>query len=283
MKLVSAEAVKREGRVDDYDKLKAGVKWMWSLGDYGEVATRLEAQAQELASRCGIRAGMEVLDVAAGNGNFAIAAARAGGRVTATDLTPKMVELGAARTGAEGLEIEWLEADAEELPFDAGRFDVVASVFGAMFAPRPDRVAAELFRVAKRGGVVAMANYGFGGFLARTVDVLRAYSPPSPLDLPSPFTWGEEPELRRRFDGLASSIDVQHRKLAFAFNDADEARDFWERTNPPLIALRGMLPPEAYQKLRIALSDLIRELGREEDDRLVLESDFLSVVARKGA
>lgn len=267
--------------MDDYDKLKAGVKWMWSLGDYGEVATRLEAQARDLAARCGIRPGMEVLDVAAGNGNFAIAAARAGANVTASDLTPKMVELGEARSAADGLHIEWLEADAEALPFDADRFDLVASVFGAMFAPRPDRVASELFRVAKPGGMVAMANYGFGGFLAQTLKLIQAYSPRSPLDLPSPFEWGEETELRRRFEGLASSIDVQHRKLAFAFGGVEDARDFWERTNPPVIALRGMLPPETYQTMRGELSDLIRKVGRLEDGRLVLESDFLSVVAKK--
>jgi SAM-dependent methyltransferase len=224
---------------------------------------------------------MEVLDVAAGNGNFAIAAARAGSHVTASDLTPRMVELGKARSEAEGLDIEWHEADAEELPFDPDRFDVVASVFGAMFAPRPDRVAAEMFRVTKPGGVVTMANYGFGGFLARTFDMLRSYSPSSPLDLPSPFEWGDEAELRRRFDGLASSVEVQQRKLAFAFDDVDEARDFWERTNPPVIALRSMLPPKAYQDMRGRLSDLIRDVSRLEEGQLVLESDYLSVVARK--
>jgi SAM-dependent methyltransferase len=273
--------LKEERDVDEYGKLKAGVKWMWSLGDYGEVATRLEAGAHDLASRCGIRPGAEVLDVAAGNGNLALAAARAGARVTASDLTPKMVELGKSRSVAEGVEIEWLEADAEELPFDADRFDVVASVFGAMFAPRPERVAAEMFRVTRPGGTVAMANYGFGGFLARTFSVLRAYSPPSPLDLPSPFEWGDEVELRRRFDGLTSSIEVQHRKLALAFEDVVDAIDFWERTNPPVIALRGMLPPEAYQKLKADLSTLIGEVGRTEGGRLVLESDYLSVVSRK--
>ena len=267
--------------MDDYSKLKAGVKWMWSLGDYGEVAPRLEAPAQDLAARCGIRPGMEVLDVAAGNGNFAVAAARAGARVTASDLTPKMVELGIARSAAEGLGIEWLEADAEELPFEPDRFDVVASVFGAMFAPRPDRVASEMFRVTKPGGAVAMANYGPAGFLARTVDLLRVYSPHSPLDLPSPFEWGDEAELRRRFDGLASSVEVAHGKLGLDFSGVDDATDFWERTNPPVIAMRGMLPPEAYREMRSGLTDLIRKSGRPENGRLVLESDFLALVARK--
>ena len=130
--------------MDPYARMKEATKWMWGLGDYREVATHLEPHAQALAHRADVRPGMEVLDVAAGNGNFAIAAAERGARVTE----------------AAALGIQWQEADAEELPFANDRFDVVASVFGAMFAPRPERVAAELFPVARPDGVVAMANYG---------------------------------------------------------------------------------------------------------------------------
>ena len=125
---------------------------MWGLGDYSALGSLLEPYARTLAVAVGVQPGMDVLDVAAGNGNFAIAAANAGAIVTATDLTPKMVELGRLRTGAANLNVEWREADAEALPFADEAFDLVASVFGAMFAPRPDRVAAELFRVVKRGG-----------------------------------------------------------------------------------------------------------------------------------
>ena len=143
--------------------MQDAIRWMWSLGDYGALAVHLEPHAIELAQRSRLQAGSEVLDVAAGNGNFAIAAARLGATVVATDLTPTMVDLGRSRSGALGLAIEWREADAEQLPFPDERFDVVASVFGAMFAPHPDRVASELFRVAKRGGLVAMATTGRRG------------------------------------------------------------------------------------------------------------------------
>src|SRR5690348_11874920 len=126
----------------------------------------LEPEAIVLARRC-VRPGMQVLDVAAGNGNFALEAARIGADVTASDLSPRMIELGEARSSAEGLRITWAEGDAEALPFPSSSFDVAASVFGAMFAPRPELVAAELFRVVKPGGVVAMMNYGMGGFFAQ--------------------------------------------------------------------------------------------------------------------
>jgi len=131
---------------DAEERLRQSVRWMWSLGDYNELAPRLEPCAIGLADACDIAPGMEVLDVAAGNGNFAIAAAGRGAHVTASDWTPRMLELGRDRTASEGLEIEWIEANAEALPFGPGRFDLVASTFGAMFAPRPDRVASELFR-----------------------------------------------------------------------------------------------------------------------------------------
>jgi SAM-dependent methyltransferase len=145
-----------------YDKLKEGMRWMWSLGDYTRLAEILEPQAKALADICKIRPGATVLDVAAGNGNFAFAAARRGAIVTASDLTPLMVELGHARSATGQSHIEWTEADAEQLPFADAGYEIVASVFGAMFAPRPQLVASELFRVTKPGGLVAMANYSPG-------------------------------------------------------------------------------------------------------------------------
>ena len=147
--------------------MRDAIRAMWSLGDYGALAVHLEPHAIELAQRRRLQAGSEVLDVAAGNGNFAIAAARLGATVVATDLTPAMVELARTRTREEGLAIEWLDADAEASPFPMKCFDVVASVFGEPSAPDPDRVAAELFRATRPGGLVAMANYGPKGFLPR--------------------------------------------------------------------------------------------------------------------
>src|SRR5260370_16942560 len=118
-----------------------------------------------------------------------------------------------------------------------------------MLATRPERVGGELFRVTRGGGTVAMGNYRFGGFLPRTVEMIQPYSPTSPLDLPSPFEWGEEAELRRRFDGLASTIEVQHRKLALAFDDIDDAANFCEPTDPPATPLHALLPSPPYNDL----------------------------------
>lgn len=269
--------------MDTYARLKEGMKWMWSLGDYPALAARLEPYAEALATAAGIGPGRDVLDVAAGDGNLALAAARRGAAVTASDLTPRMVELGRARSEAAGLAIDWIEADAEELPFPAASFDVVASAFGAVFAPRPERVAAELFRVARPGGLVAMANYGTGGFLARVSELISRFGPPAPVELPSPFRWGDPDEIRRRFRGLAASLQVEARTGTFEFGSLDEGLAFWERTNGPQSALRSLLPEEAYREVTAALTRLLAELNRAGDGRLVLDWDYVEVLARKPA
>src|SRR2546422_10248015 len=206
---------------------------MWTQGDYAAVAQLLEPCAIRLAGLCDVGPSMKVLDVAAGNGNFALAAARRGAKVTACDLTPKMIEMGRARGEADGREIAWIEGDAEMLPFPDANFDLVASVFGAMFAPQPERVASELFRVCRSGGIVAMANYSPGGFLGSMSDLFARYSTPLPVVLPSPFEWGDAAVVNRRFDGLAGQIEIQPDTLAMRFDSVDAAMEFWERTNAP--------------------------------------------------
>jgi SAM-dependent methyltransferase len=269
--------------MDPFERLKDASKWMWSLGDYRDLARYLQPHAEALAIAADIRPGMKVLDVAAGNGNFAIAAAQRGAHVTASDLTPKMIELGRARTAAEGFDIDWQEADAEQLPFPGDFCDVVASVFGATFAPRPDRVTAELFRVIKPAGMVAMANYSRTGFLGSFTDLLLKYSlaPPDGAQLPSPFEWGDPGEVRRRFDGRASSLRLETRTVRFAFPSVDAGFAFWERTNPPLMALKTMSPAERYEQLRTEGANLMRSMNVATDGSLVLDSEYLSVIARK--
>jgi SAM-dependent methyltransferase len=266
--------------VDD-SNIKDAMRWMWSLGDYGALAEHLEPHAIELAQRCRLQPGTEVLDVAAGNGNFAIAAARLGATVVATDLTPAMVELGRSRSKALDLDIEWLEADAEELPFPEARFDVVASVFGAMFAPDPERVAHELFRVTKAGGRVAMANYGPKGFLPRFTALIASHGPAPPEGMRSPFDWGEVDILHRRFGGLTSAIEVYPQALTFEFESLDAGWDFWVRTNPPLIAILSMLSADEATQLTEQGKGLFAELNQVSGGRLTLESDYLQVLARK--
>jgi ubiquinone/menaquinone biosynthesis C-methylase UbiE len=254
---------------------------MWSLGDYTSLAEVLEPHAEALAAACNIKPGSTVLDVAAGNGNFALAAARQGAIVTASDLTPRMVELGRARSAAAGVRIDWAEGDAEQLPFADAGFDVVASVFGAMFAPRPEVVASELFRVAKPSGLVAMANYSPGGFLGRLSEMMASFSARPGVELPSPFLWGDEHEMRNRFSRLAASVEVVHRTLAFESTSVDALLKFWEETNPPQNAMKAMLPPEAYQKVITAWTGLVRELNESSDGGVKVRSPYILVLARK--
>jgi ubiquinone/menaquinone biosynthesis C-methylase UbiE len=204
---------------DPLARIKQGAKWLWSQGDYTRLATLLETEALALAASC-VSGGIDVLDVAAGNGNFALAAARLGAAVTASDVTRRMVELGRVRSRSAGHDVRWVEADAEALPFAASSFDVVGSVFGAMFAPRPELAAAELFRVARPGGVVAMANYGAAGYLGRLSDLIGALSGPTPSPLPSPFLWGDEAEVRRRFR-RASRLEIEPRTLTLRFESIE--------------------------------------------------------------
>ena len=267
--------------MDVFSRLKTGMRWLWSLGDYAELAERLQPHAAALAAAGGVGAGMAVLDVAAGNGNFAVEAARRGARVTAADLTPRMVALGRERVAAEGLAVGWVQADAEALPFGGDRFDVVASVFGAVFAPRPELVAAELVRVARPGGLVAMANYREDGFLWRAGELVAEYGGPAPVALPSPFRWGDPDEVRRRFAGLAATVELEPRTLTFEFASPAEGLAFWERTNPAHNALRERLPAAAFQELRARLARLAEAQNRAGDGRLVLDSGYLLVLARK--
>jgi SAM-dependent methyltransferase len=264
-----------------FDKLKDGMRWMWSLGDYTALAEALEPHSEALADACKIHRGAAVLDVAAGNGNFAFAAARRGAIVTASDLAPRMVELGRARSAAGAVNIEWTEADAEALPFVDARYDVVASVFGAMFAPRPALVAAELFRVAKPGGLVAMANYSPGGYLGRLSDVIASFSARPGFEAPSPFLWGDQDEVRRRFTPHADSIEFSHRRLSFECSSIDAFLEFWETTNPPQNALKAMLPTEPYQKVIEANRALVEELNESTTGQIKVSSPYLVVLARK--
>lgn len=269
--------------MDQLNQAKESTKRMWSLGDYREMAALLEPAAEAVAEASEITSGMEVLDVAAGNGNFAIAAARRGARVTASDLTPQMVEWGRARSQAAGLDIEWREADVEELPFEDGRFDLAASLFGAMFAPRPEQTTRELFRVVRPGGSVAMANWTPDGFVARFGELAAKYSGPPPMETPSPFLWGEPEEVHHRLEGLASSVQIQRQIVRFEFASLEEGRALWEQYNGPALALKAALPEDRYRQLSDEVAMLIGELNRASEGRLLMEPEFLVVLARKSS
>ncbi len=255
---------------------------MWAQGDYPAVALLLEPYAKQLAEACSIQAGAHVLDVAAGTGNFAIAAVERGAEVTACDMTPHMIELGRARTEDAGLNIEWVEGDAEALPFPDSAFDHVASVFGAMFAAQPDMVARELFRVCRDGGTVAMANYNREGFLGGMAALFERYSSRRlAVDLPSPFDWGEADVVQVRFGPHASRVDVEPGTITWTFDSIDAALEFWERTNAPTIALRMTVEPEQYAAFQRDARQLMRDLNSASGERVELRSSYLNVLALK--
>ena len=264
----------------DYSQLKARARELWALGDYPRIADLIRPAARSLVDACAISAGQEVLDVAAGNGNLAVIAAEEGADVVASDIAPAQVELGRARTEAEGLDVEWHEADAEELPFDDGRFDCSASVFGTMFAPRPDVAASEMFRVVKPGGTIGLAAWGPYGSQGETFKLLRSYGPPLPEGVPDPDNWGMEEIVEQRLGPLASSLVMERRTMRWEFDSFDHAWATFGAAGPGA-AMRQSMAPETIEEARQAVAGVMERWNQGEGGRVVVEPEYLEIVARK--
>ena len=225
----------------------------------------------------GIGAGMRVLDVAAGDGNAAVEAVLAGATAVASDFAPLQVEQGRARVAAEGLDIEWVEADAEQLPFEDGSFDAVTSVFGAMFAPRPERVASELFRVVRPGGTVAMANWRPEGFQGRFFQVMNKYRAPEPEGIPPSSLWGTEETVRERFGPYADEISVEHETLPWRFESTQAMGEFFQKNGPR----QSAVPEEKREPLMLELLETVQEFNDADDGSVSIDVSYSVVVARK--
>jgi ubiquinone/menaquinone biosynthesis C-methylase UbiE len=263
----------------DVAQIKQRQRAVWGGGDYRELSRMLEPSAVALCDACAVSAGQEVLDVAAGDGNFAIAAAREGAAVVASDLSPGMVERGRARSREEGFEVQWVEADAEELPFDDGRFDCVGSVFGAMIAPRPELVAKELFRVTRPGGTVGMTAWTPESFASAMFDIGRRYTPPPP-DMPLAKEWGIEQVVRERFEGLAATIECRREVLPWTADSLESLGAMLEGT-PPQAAAREALSPDRYEAMHAEQLELAREWNGDSGGPVRIEVEYLLSVARK--
>jgi SAM-dependent methyltransferase len=263
----------------DYAALKEGTKALWSLGDYSPIERLTLPASAAVIDACAVSAGQEVLDVGAGTGNFALLAAAEGASVVASDLTPKLMERGRERTVAEGVDVEWLEADAEDLPFDDDRFDCTASVFAAMFAPRPERVARELFRVTRPGNTVGMASWTPDGFSGRMFGLFNEFVP-RPEGIPAPVEWGIEEVVRERFDGLAGALEMERRRAPFEFDSIDAAIAAMDK-NGPQVAMRQALGPERYDEAMRRFRELMDEFNEADDGSVRIQSEYLLVVARK--
>jgi ubiquinone/menaquinone biosynthesis C-methylase UbiE len=262
----------------DVDAIKERNRQIWGLGDYGALSEALRPAAEALADACAVSAGQEVLDVAAGDGNFALACAREGASVVASDLSPGMVERGRTRARAEGYDVEWVEADAEALPFDDASFDCVGSVFGAMIAPRPRVVAEELFRVVRPGGTVGMTAWTKEGFTAELFELGRSYAPPS--DQPLSDEWSVEENVRERFDGLAARFELERRELVWEAESPEALVATLGTSAPPWVAAKQNLPPERWDALVAEALELAQRWAGDERP-IRLQNEYALIVARK--
>lgn len=198
------------------EKLKANMRSTWMAGDFGQIARFSEAAAVAFVDRLHLKPGTRVLDVACGTGNLSIPAARAGAEVTGIDIAPNLLEQARKRAEAENLIAKFEEGDAEKLPYADASFDVVMSMFGAMFAPRPDLVATELARVCRPGGTIAMANWTPAGSTGRMFTIGAKYLPP-PKGIPAPVLWGDETVVRQRLSAHGVEVQTHRRQIVMDF------------------------------------------------------------------
>ncbi len=267
----------------EMEKLKTRLKAVWSAGDFGQIAEAYLAGAAEFVERLNLKPGEKVLDVGCGAGSTALPAARAGGRVTGVDLAPVMVEEARKNAEAEGLNCRFEEGDAEALSFEDESFDTVISIFGAMFAPRPERVAAELIRVCRAGGRIAMGNWTPSSFVGQMLKIHGAHVPP-PAGMPSPALWGDEATLRERLkDGIAGlQIKKRLMKFSFPFSPEETVEHFRRFYGPSQKTFDALEADEEKQSaLRGELENHWKTHNQATDGTTTIESEYLEVIAHR--
>jgi ubiquinone/menaquinone biosynthesis C-methylase UbiE len=261
----------------DFKALTARQQGIWSSGDYAVVGTTLQIVGEELCEALDIRSGQKVLDVAAGNGNVSLAAARRWCDVVAIDYVPALLERARERAGAERLNIEFREADAEALPFLNESFDIVVSTFGVMFTPDQDRAAAELIRVCKHGGKIGLANWTPGGFIGQLFKAIGKHVSPPP-GVKSPALWGTRARIVELFEPHATSIKSVERTFVFRYRSAEHWLDIFKSYYGPMLKTFAALEPAAQAALQRDLVSLINQFNRSEDSSMVVPSEYLEIV-----
>ncbi len=264
----------------NFTAIKQKQQATWASGDYAAVGTTLQIVGESLAEAVDVRADEHVLDVAAGNGNATLAAARRFAHVTSTDYVPALLDKGRARAQAEGLAVRFQEADVEELPFPDGSYDVVLSTFGAMFAPDHARTAREMMRVLRPGGRLGMANWTPESFIGRLFKTIGAHVSP-PAGVKPPSLWGNEAYLTELFGALASQIRCERRFFNFRYRSAAHwvqvFRDTYGPTHKAFLALNA----EGQQALERDLLALLTQMNTAGATSLVVPSEYLEIVITK--
>lgn len=265
----------------DRESLRQFHRAMWATGDFAKVALDTVDSARELVARADIGPGMEVLDVATGSGNVAIPAAEAGAIVIGLDLVPELLEAGRQRSAEAAVEVEWIEGDAEELPFADGRFDRVVSAFGVMFAPQHERAAGELDRVLKPGGKLAMSNWTQQGVGGQIYEATSKYLPPAP-DARSPFQWGSEEHVRQLFAGKGYAFGFERKAVTFrSASAAAYMGHMTENFGPMCITKQVLETTGRWDDLRSDVVTLLQAAGRSTESNFEFEQEYLQAIGSK--
>ncbi len=267
------------GMTPELETLKARLRATWIAGDFGQIAKSIETGAEEFINRLNLKSGMKVLDVACGTGNLALPAARKGAIVTGVDIAPNLVEQARENAKREGLKIQFDEGDAEALTYEDASFDAVVTMFGAMFAPRPEVTAAELKRVCRPGGFIAMGNWTPTGFIGRMFKTVATHVPP-PVGMPPPVLWGVEATVRERLNEGISKLETNERTLTFTFpfppaQVVEHFRTFFG----PIQKAFGALDEAGQAALRHDLEQLWTKNNRATDGTTLGDAQYLEVIA----
>jgi ubiquinone/menaquinone biosynthesis C-methylase UbiE len=264
----------------DLAALKTRQHAAWSSGDYAIVGTTLQIVGEELCEALDIRPGQRVLDVAAGNGNATLAAARRWCDVVSTDYVPSLLERGQLRAKAEGLSVEFKVADAEALPFADAAFDIAVSTFGVMFTPDQDKAATELLRVCKSGGKIGLANWTPEGFIGQLFKTLGKYLPP-PAGTKSPALWGTPSRITEMFGAAATSIKAERRHFTFRYRSPEHFLEIFSNYYGPMLKAFAALDETNRQGLRHDLLALIGRMNATADGTMIVPSEYLEIVVTK--
>lgn len=276
----SAALAKPADSQPDLAAVKQRQQGAWSSGDYAVVGTTLQIVGEQLCEALDLRSGSKVLDVAAGNGNMTLAAARRWCEVTSTDYVPSLLERGRERAVAERLPVEFREADAEALPFPDAVFDAVVSTFGVMFTPDQDKASTELARVCKSGGKIGLANWTPQGFIGQLFRTIGRHLPPPP-GVKSPALWGTPARLEEMFGRAAAEIVAEPRMFVFRYRSPEHWLDVFKSFYGPMLKAFAALDETGQAALRGDLLNLVAEFNRADDGTVVVHSEYLEVVVSK--
>jgi ubiquinone/menaquinone biosynthesis C-methylase UbiE len=258
--------------------LKARQQAMWASGDFAVVGTTLQIVGEALAEAVDLEAGSKVLDVACGNGNATLAAARRFAKVTGIDYVPELVRRAAERARAERLDVRLLEGDAENLPFDDGEFDVALSTYGIMFVADQERAAREIVRVVKPGGKIGLANWTPEGFIGQFLKTVGRYVPP-PAGVPSPIAWGTEARLRELFPRMRG-IHTERKHFAFRYESTEHFIDIFRRFYGPTVKAYEKLDAKAQEQLTADIGELAAKF-RRRGASFIVPAEYLEVVIER--